>query len=438
MDELTEDFLTRCFGPAKETMREFYRQLDGSRPHLVFDDQLGRMFRSLEEAKRTVATRSTSRETSEDRSSPNSYESGSGYQRINARLNDLILYSRYVDLFNRYTTAKDQQRQVAYERMIRHSYRMRRSMMVHSKAIYRDVVARDKSVSIPDGTAWTVPEAGNPWKSSDPFTNDEFSTFVREGIERHPLVELDFEPVQFSDDLIPADSLKLAKVRPGSANRGRGSRVFYAYADQLPTTIELKVTGGLIAHYRDRGNVRIELVKVGGASRSGERESVVASDRSVPPDGQTRTVSLPVEATGLYKIQVSDGGDLTNVEWPPSQNICLESSLDRPIKTNGRWSLYFYVPRGTPVVGLFGGSTGTVIDSRGKEVFSLEGRQAGFYSIPVAKGTDGKLWQVHHAVGSIRLLTVPPYLARSADELLLPREVIERDRTPQDEKTESK
>ena len=52
IDELVEAFLQRAFGPAKEPMAEFYRQLDGSKQHLVFDDQLGRMFRSLQEARK--------------------------------------------------------------------------------------------------------------------------------------------------------------------------------------------------------------------------------------------------------------------------------------------------------------------------------------------------------------------------------------------------
>jgi hypothetical protein len=217
---------------------------------------------------------------------------------------------------------------------------------------------------------------------------------------------------------------------PGSAPRGRGQRTYYAFVERVPATIDLQITGGLIEHYRDRGNVHIELFKTGGASESGEREHLVASDRSVPPDGVSRTVSLPVREPGLYKLNVSDGGDLTSVEWPPGQRMCFQSSLDEPIETNGRWSLYFYVPRGTNVIGLFGGSTGTIMDPGGRKVFSLEDRKIGYYSIPVAAGSDGKLWKVQQAAGPVRLLTVPPYLARTADELLLPREVIERDSPP--------
>ena len=180
VDDLTEEFLTLCFGDAKEPMRDFYRQLDGSKPHLVFDDQLGRMFRSLAEA-RQIATQAEK-------------------PRVVARIDDLILYSRHVDLYRRYTLAKGPQRQATFEAMIRHAYRMRQTMMVHSKALYRDVTARDKNVSIPEDATWSVPDAKNPWKSSTPFHADELTAFARDGIERYPLLELDFEPVQFSQD----------------------------------------------------------------------------------------------------------------------------------------------------------------------------------------------------------------------------------------------
>ncbi|WP_339908354.1 DUF4838 domain-containing protein [Symmachiella dynata] len=415
VDDLTEDFLTNCFGPAKEPMREFYQQLDGSKPHLAFDDQLGRMFRALDSAMQLL----TSDKTAASDESP---------ERIKARLNDLILYARYVDLFDRYQHAEGSARQAAFEAMIRHTYRMRQTMLVHAKALYRDVVARDKKVSIPVDATWSVAESKNPWKTSKPFSAEELNSFLREGIEQHQLLNLDFEPITYSEELVPGTSLKLTSAAPGVATRGRGNRTFYTYIEKAPAKLSLKITGGLIAHYRDRGNVRIELSKIGGESQTGERETLVASDSSVPPDGKARRVTLPVTTTGLHKLNISDGGDLTSVEWPADLPISYKSSIDEPIKTSGRWSLYFYVPRGTTVVGLYGGgSPGTILDPTGKKVFSFDDHKAGYYSIPVAAGTDGKLWKVHQAAGAVRLLTVPPYLARSASELLLPREVVQRD-----------
>ncbi|MEI7945302.1 MAG: HEAT repeat domain-containing protein [bacterium] len=66
-------------------------------------------------------------------------------------------------------------------------------------------------------------------------------------------------------------------------------------------------------------------------------------------------------------------------------------------------------------------------DSASRPVFWLNGREPNFYSLPVPDGEDGKLWSIRYGRGAIRLLTVPPLFARSAAELLLPREVVEKD-----------
>jgi hypothetical protein len=111
MDDLIDDFLTRSFGPAQSPMAEFYRQLDGSRPHLVSNDQLGRMFWALQQARKLADT-----------------------SQILQRINDLVLYARYVDLYHRYATSREDSRQAAFKQLIRHAYRIRKTMMVHAKA----------------------------------------------------------------------------------------------------------------------------------------------------------------------------------------------------------------------------------------------------------------------------------------------------------------
>src|SRR5690606_10658269 len=111
---------------------------------------------------------------------------------------------------------------------------------------------RDGAAPVPAEARWNVPEATNPWKSSEPWTDSELQAFVAEGIEANPLRA--FEPADFSADLIPATPLKLTtprKLDPGS--NGRGTRYFYTWIDQAPAEMTFDVTGGLIAHYRDRG-----------------------------------------------------------------------------------------------------------------------------------------------------------------------------------------
>ena len=92
-----------------------------------------------------------------------------------------------------------------------------------------------------------------------------------------------------------------------------------------------------------------------------------------------------------------------------------------------RWSLYFYVPRGTKTVGLFANGAGTLQDASGSTVCKFDGRKPGFHSIPVPKGKSGGLWKFHQCTGKRILLTVPPFLARNGNELLLPKQVVDRD-----------
>jgi hypothetical protein len=87
--------------------------------------------------------------------------------------------------------------------------------------------------------------------------------------------------------------------------------------------------------------------------------------------------------------------------------------------------MYFYVPKGTSTVGGFGGNAGVLKDGGGKVVFTFTKND--YFNVPVPPGQDGTLWKFENSLGSRLLMTVPPYLARNGEELLLPREVVERD-----------
>lgn len=409
-DDLSDDFLIRTFGPAREPMREYFRQLDGSKPHLVADDQLGRMFQSLAEARKRASA---------DRA-------------VLARIDDLVLYARYVSLFQRYSVANGTARQQAFESLIRHAYRMRTTMLVHTLALYRDLAGRDKSVTIPTEAKWNVPEGKNPWKSSEAFTEADITAFLGDGMQRHPLVKIDFQPVVFSSNLVPAASaLNLPNTAAADLGAGRGTQTYLVHVAQAPSDIELSITGGLIAHYRDRGNVKILLHQVGGASETGEKETLVAADKSVPPDGKDHAVKLRVKESGLYKLTISDGMDRTQVKFKTELPFVEPSSAGLPMnRYHGAWTMYFYVPKGTRVVGLFGGEQGEIQDGQNKTVFSLSDRKPNYYGVPVPEGQDGKVWRVRSARGDVRLLTVPPYFATSPKQLLIPTEVLEKERNP--------
>ncbi len=402
VDRIVDDFLTRAFGPAKKPMTRFYELINGSNKPLLSDDLIGRMYRQLQKARLLADT-----------------------PQIQERISHLILYTRYVELYHKYSGSTGRDRQAAFENLIRHGYRMRKTMIVHTKALYRDLVNRDRKVNIPEDAVFSVPEEKNPWKSSEPYAESELAGYLQRGIAVHTL--RDFEPLHFSKDLVPADKLLLLKVA-GDSNSvtGRGIQTFYTWIEQAPATIELKITGGLIAHYRNRGNVKVDLWKVRKDSDTPQNQVSLSHGESAP-DGVQRLIKLHTQHTGLHRITVSDGDDMTRVAWKPGTPMTIISALDEPSVFSGSWNLYFYVPKKTKIVGLFADGSGTLLDPTGNVAFAFKAKKPDYYGIKVPEGQDGKLWKFHQSTGTKRLMTVPPCLASNTEELLLPREVVEAD-----------
>lgn len=396
-DALTAEFLTNCFGAAREPMTQFYELLDGGRNQRpLSDDLIGRMYRALHDAR--------------------SLTSG---ESVHARLDDLALYTRYVELWLDYSTAKDAARQSAFESLIKHAYRMRTTMMIHTLGLYRDLAQRDKSVKIPSGADWKSPEGRNPWKSREPFTRDEIDATIRSGIAKRKL--LDFAPVAFSSDLMRPTALKLPTVKTGGmGGYSRQPRTYFTWVDQAPQRFPFTVKGGVI--YADRGVTKLDLYPLL------EPEGKSVSHAEVKPDRADHEIELTTNFSGLHRVEIVAGGG-ASATWPESIPMTVESSAEHPSRLYTRWTLYFYVPRGTKIVGGFGEGVGTMRDSDGKVVHTFDGKP-GYFNVPVPAGQDGRLWSFFSCAGDKTLMTVPPYLARNSAELLLPREVVEKDSQP--------
>ena len=304
-----------------------------------------------------------------------------------------------------------------------YAYRMRKTMLVHTKSLCRDLPARDKAVQVPANAVWSVPEGKNPWKTSDPWTRAELDGLLTRGIAENKTVAT--RPVRFSRELVPVDRTQFPEVPVlDDSQRGRGQQVFYTWFKSAPATLDLKVTGGLIAHYRDRGNVRIDLFALAGS-----KEQLVDQQATVPPDGKQHSVTLRSDRPGLHKLVLNDGSDMTEVLRPACTPRTVEVSLDAAAPHAGRRSGYFYVPRGTKVVVGYAArdARAQLKDADGKVALrfaDLDGPD--YFSVPVPPGQDGRFWSLHGAPGAVVLLTVPPYIARHPTEMLLPKEVVDR------------
>jgi hypothetical protein len=393
VDQLVDDFLSKAFGPARDPMAEWYRLIDSSNKPFVSTDMIGRMYRLFERASQLATD-----------------------EAVRGRINDLILYTRYVELYTTYTKATGVERQAAYEAVMRFTWRVRTTEMVHSIGIWRDVLKRDKQIVHPANALFDIPEPQNPWKSSAPYSAAEISQFVQSGIKNNPL--LDFKAVAYSDELVPATSLKLQSGQPGSFDYTRGETAFYTWVQNPPATIPLQVRAGIV--YNNQGNASLTLYP------SAETLGNSVDEKFVAPDKKTHDLSLATKFQGMHRIDVSDKSTATALSWAAGTPMTLESSLVRPLRIFTRWSLYFYVPKGTKVIGGYGDGDAQLIDAENRIVQQLAVNKD-YWSVPVPPGQDGKLWKINNAQGQFMLMTVPPYFARSGQELLLPEEVVKAD-----------
>lgn len=387
VDAMTNDFFEKCFGPAQAEMREFYRLIDRGNKPLFSRDLIGRMYRQLDAARKRTE------------------EKG-----IRNRLDDLTLYTRYVELL--WALQESRGKLEESEAALSFSYRIRMTGMVHNYAMWRDT--RGGYTRATGITAWDVPEGKNPLKVSDDFMRSEITEFIEKGIANNPIAT--FTPVTFSDDLVPAAaSLKLETPVEGKYGYTRGNQTYFAWFDK-PGAIKLEVTAGQISA-KGGGSVTINLYA------EEDPTAGVASTVTAPIDMQAHSVELATKFTGLHRLEIKDGGRGASVQWPSGAKVTIPTSGDIATLLRGGFDMYFYVPRGTKIIGGFADGSGSLLDPEGKPR-PLTGER-GYFSVDVPAGMDGKLWKFERGSGRRLLMTVPPYFARSAQELLLPREVIE-------------
>jgi hypothetical protein len=396
---LVDDFLTKSFGAAKPSMTDFYNLINGANNPLLSPDLLGRMFGKLSAGLGSTAD-----------------------PKIRRRMYDLALYTRYCELYRAYSIATGTARQTAFEALIRFAYRIHPTMMVHSQGLYRDLPARDATVTVPSDAEWNDPEPGNPWKSTTAYTDAEIDTMISNGITNNPL--LTFTPVAFSDDLVPITPLALSGTG-GTYNYLRNENSVHTWFGSAPGQSNIVAKGGLV--YTNKGNLNIKFYP-----REEPLGGYVDSDTSVVPNGTNYNVSLDTTYTGAHAITVNDGtGGFVVTPSTSGTPFTFEVSLDKPAQFYGRWTMYFYVPKGTTTVGGYswgGANDGTdkLLDGAGATRLTFNSTPA-YWSVSVPTGQDGKLWQFKLANSRRALMTVPPYVARQATELLLPRDVVEDD-----------
>ena len=128
------------------------------------------------------------------------------------RVDSLILYTRYVELW------RLSQGQEGFDRVANFLWRSRESIMCDSIGMFsylnRSARRDPKRTWIPgEPRSMTLPPERLRDQGDEPFSETEILAFLDQGIHNHDV--LDFTPLSFSDDLVPAKkALNLKEVAP--------------------------------------------------------------------------------------------------------------------------------------------------------------------------------------------------------------------------------
>jgi hypothetical protein len=254
----------------------------------------------------------------------------------------------------------------------------------------------------------------------DPLLSDEeLAVIVENGIKENK--QADFKAVGFSRDLVPATPLNLeVKSIPANSITTRGVSCIYFWVDTAPYTVKLKILPGRI--YNIFGPAKLNLF----AETNPLNDSLQSIE--IPPDKQEREVVFKTEFTGLNWIECSDGKAMTTIKWDTAEfSPTWEASPSKPASRHRPPDSYFYVPKGTPLIGGSAQGVFEIYDPSGKKAggFNLKTRE--YFSLPVPTGADGMIWRLKMIAASFSLMTVPPWMSYDPSHLMLPREVVEKD-----------
>ncbi len=408
VDALLSDFYDKAFGPAAAPMRRYYERLDPGNKPLMSRHLLALALRDVAEASQLAKERPD----------------------VLARLAYIKQYLHYIHLTWLLDREKDKaKRKELTLAAITHVYRTRFSYMNHWEAVRQSWAT--KAAKDFDEPSWSANARGpKPWTDAPPPTAQETERAFQEALAwfQPQMVE----EKQFSADLVPVlfppppvagkKQKPAGNAPPGppaSAQQYQGG-LRYAFYSMAGEPIELEVTTGTIAWYRDRPDARYTLKSAGGQT--------VADDR-IKLDGEKHPLTFKVPKTGLYYFDFNDSSAGWRISIAPGRPCSIPLLREKGFSHAGHMQrMYFYVPKGTRHIDYYWhGGPHKVLDPAGHLVQEMQS-SGEFVSLTVPEGADGHVWSFSQlALGHLWFFNLPNQLAASPEALLIPREVAQHD-----------
>lgn len=401
VDAILQDFVDKAFGPAASAMKRYYERLDPGNDPLVNDHLIGQCFADIAEASQLAAC----------------------LPDVQARLDHLKQYLRYVELRRRYDAEREPEAKKAILiQLIDHTYRTRHTGMNHwvmmSKRWFPKEAEKynDPALDI-DGHK----EIPRPWLNQEPYSHDETEALFQAALASYP--PLPIVERSFSRDLVRVNfEPSIEDNQPHSRSMNfrfySGKEATFVMTSLQGESLVLEPTFGLIEVYRSKPPAEYTVR---------DQEGKLIAEGKIPLDNQLHKIEIPVPAAGHYWIVLKDSQSGCHFLGPVEQPVVLALERKRGVLGIPPYQkMYFYVPKGTREVQYtqeldapveVNGPDGSVMEE-------IEPKALGVVRIAVPEGFDGQLWSFPRA--SLKYLTfynIPNYLAVSPQHLLIPREI---------------
>ena len=389
------DFYEKAFGPAAPAMKRYYERVAPDDAPLMSRGLVGEAFRDIEEATRLAKDRPD----------------------VQARLDQLKHYLRYVHLRWQIDHEKDKAKQKDLTvTALTDAYRTRYDYMNHWGAM-RQTFAGDAAKKFNEPGWQPTDKSPKPWIVDKPVTHAETEQWFQDGLnyfQPTPVTEMKFS----YDDLVPAN---LPNTKPQALTQTFQKVERYALASTKGEPIELEFTVGTIAWYRDRADAQWTLKDA--------KDKVVASGRQ-KLDGELHTLSVPVPRAGTYYFECSDSG----AGW--RMNAAADRAVSWLLKRGVRavplgqlTERFFYVPKGTKELQFFySGNACKLLGPDRKPIADVTADDE-VVTVPVPEGKDGQPWSLSpHSHSQLWFFNAPNILAASPGALLLPRDLVAKDK----------
>ncbi len=262
-----------------------------------------------------------------------------------------------------------------------------------------------------------------PFKGSD---NDYTSKEIRDlfASELREFRELTSDVRVFSKKLVPLFDGPAAAMKP----QYDGKNALYGCSGMSRWYIWIDKPRRLEVGFNDSGGE--DLVEISHAVLQDSGGRTVYSHKSSGYEEIETISSMDVEIKqpGLYVLECNGPAQTIRPLFPDDLKYVYEQSVEHSFHAQYFTPGYFYVPKGTGNVLLDYKTFLTIKAPSWAKPGSYDETKQGLLSIPVGED-DGKIWELRHVTAShFQFLNIPPYVATSRENLLVPTEVVEKDR----------